>query len=348
MLPILSVGRKVLDLNSENKVLYIGSLKPTDRKLVRNAGYRFIGIPTGKWRRYFAWRNILDIFTAFIGFIFAFFIIIFYWPNKVFIKGGYVGLPVGLAAWILRRKIILHESDAVIGLTNKILMRFANKICVSFPLDLYKLPNNLAVKLVYTGVPVNDVFYTKELGDTNISLDPNKPLILVMGGSLGARSINLIIKKIVSKLVEEYQIVHLSGKLDYPMLKQWSDSLDIKNYHLFDFLPSTQIASFMKKSDLIISRAGATAIAEIAAVAKPSILIPLKGSANNHQYYNASYLANQEASIMINQDDLSSELLLDNIDKIIKSDLNKRLSFGIANFAKKDANIEITSILLSK
>jgi len=145
---------------------------------VCNAGYNFIGIPAGKWRRYFAWRNILDIFITFIGFVFAFFIIIFYWPNKVFIKGGYVGLPVGLAAFILRRKIILHESDAVMGLTNKILMRFAYKICVSFPIELYKLPNNLASKLIYTGVPVNDVFYIKELGDTNnVSLDPSKPLI---------------------------------------------------------------------------------------------------------------------------------------------------------------------------
>lgn len=347
MLPTLSIARKVCELNPENKVLYIGSLKATDRKLVRNAGYNFIGIPTGKWRRYFDLRNILDIFTVFVGFIVALFIIIFYWPNKVFIKGGYVGLPVGLAAWILRRPIILHESDAVIGLANKMLMRFADKICVSFPVDLYKLPRSLKSKMVYTGVPVNDVFYAEELGDINIDLDSAKPLILVMGGSLGARPINLIIKKNIPKLLEKYQIVHLSGKLDYLMLKQWSDSLDINNYHLFDFLPSTQVASFMKKSDLIISRAGATAIAEIAAVAKPSILIPLKGSANNHQYHNALYLDNQEASVMISQDDLSSELLLGNIDKIIQSDLGKRLSFNIATFAKADAADQIASLLLN-
>jgi len=347
VLPTLSVARKVCELNSENKVLYVGSLKATDRKLVRNAGYNFIGIPTGKWRRYFDLRNILDIFTVFIGFVVALFIVIFYWPNKVFIKGGYVGLPVGLAAWILRRPIVLHESDAVMGVANKMLMRFADKICVSFPVDLYKLPHNLKSKMVYTGVPVNDVFYTKELGDTNVFLDLAKPLILVIGGSLGARPINLIIKKITPKLLEKYQIVHLSGKLDYSMLKQWSNSLDIDTYHLFDFLPSTQVASFMKKSDLIISRAGATAIAEIAAVAKPSILIPLKGSANNHQYCNALYLNNQEASVMINQDDLNSELLLSNIDKIIQSDLNKRLSFNIATFAKTDAASQITNLLLN-
>ena len=347
MLPTLSVARKVCELNPENKVLYIGSIKATDRKLVRNAGYNFIGIPTGKWRRYFDLRNILDIFSVLAGFVVALFIIIFYWPNKVFIKGGYVSLPVGLAAWILRRPIILHESDAVIGLANKMLMRFADKICVSFPVDLYKLPHNLKSKMVYTGVPVNDVFYAEELGDINIDLDSAKPLILIMGGSLGARPINLIIKKNTPKLLEKYQIVHLSGKLDYPMLKQWSDNLGINNYHLFDFLPSTQVASFMKKSNLIISRAGATAIAEIAAVAKPSILIPLKGSANNHQYYNALYLDNQEASVMISQDDLSSELLLSNIDKIIQSDLSKRLSFNIAAFAKADAADQIASLLLN-
>ncbi len=347
MLPTLSVARKVLELNPENRVLYVGSLKATDKRLVSNAGYGFIGIPTGKWRRYFDLRNILDIFTFFIGFVFSLFIIIFYWPNKVFIKGGYVGLPVGLAAWLLRRKIILHESDAVMGVANKMLMRFADKICVSFPPDLYKLPDNIKSKMVYTGVPVNDVFYSKELGSTNVSLDSDKPLIMVVGGSLGARAINLIIKKTADKLLDKYQIVHLSGKLDYPMLKQWSDNLDLNNYHLFDFLPSTQVASFMKQADLIISRAGATAIAEISAVAKPNILIPLKGSANNHQYYNALYLDNQEASVMIKQDDLNSELLLNSVDKIIDSDLNKRLSFNIATFSKTDASAQIAGILLN-
>jgi len=320
----------------------------TDSRLVREFGFRFLGVPAGKWRRYFDLHNLIDIFVTLVGFIVSLFVVLIFWPNKVFIKGGYVGIPVGLAAAILRRPIILHESDSVMGIANRILARLANRICVSFPLNSYQLPVSIKKKMIYTGVPVNEAFYSKELGSLDMPLKENKPLVLIIGGSQGARIINQTVKKALPQILEKYQVVHLSGSLDYSILKNNLNQFDNSNYYLFDFLPNIQIALLMKRSAVIVSRAGATAIAEIAAVGKPAILIPLKGSANNHQCRNADYLSQIEAAIIIEQDNLTPQLLVDSIDKIVQSDLNKRLSFNISSLMQKDATTKITKILLDK
>lgn len=346
MLPTLSVGRKIRNLSPKAKIVYIGSTKASDRRLVTAQGVKFIALPAGKWRRYFDVKNILDIFITGIGFIYSLFILIFYWPNRVFVKGGYVGVPVGLAAWMLRRPIILHESDAVMGAANRFLARFAQTVCVSFPVESYNLPEVVKQKMVYTSLPVNEVFYTKEAGDLKFGLKYSKPIVLVMGGSQGARPINKVVQKTVPNLVDRYQVVHLAGGLDYQALKQWSGVQQFNDYYLFDFLPNTQVASLMKRAAVIVSRAGATAIAEIAASSKPAILIPLLGSANNHQYHNAKYLSDQSASVMIEQEGLTPEVLIKNVDKIIRSDLAKRLSFNISNFIKKDSAKLIANIIL--
>ena len=317
-----------------------------DGKLVREAGFRFLAIPAGKWRRYFDLRNLLDIFITIAGFFSAFITIIMFWPDKVFIKGGYVGVPVGLAAWILRRPIIIHESDSVMGMANRILFHLAKQVFVSFPVDAYS--PELKNKLIYTGVPINELFYSKETGDLSMELVEDKPLVLVIGGSQGARAINNIIKSILPQLLEKYQVVHLSGSLDYDSLKDLSKKMGDKNYHLVDSLPNTQMASLMKRATMIVSRAGATAISEIAAIEKPAILIPLKGSANDHQYYNVKYLVEKGAVLMVDQDKVNAEELLEAMQKIISSDLGKRLAFNIASFAKSDATQKITELLLTR
>lgn len=309
------------------------------------AGFRFIGIPAGKWRRYFDWRNFVDIFITLGGLIVAMLVILFFWPDKVFIKGGYVGVPVGLAAWVLRRPIVLHESDSVIGVANNILVRLAYRICVSFPKDAYQVAQPLSQRLIYTGVPVNEVFYSKEVGDLDIKLMDDKPMILVMGGSQGARAINKVVKDALPQLLEAYQVVHLAGGWDYTALQRWAENAGARQYYLFDFLPNTKIATLMKKSSMIISRAGATAISEIAAVGKPAIFIPLPGAANNHQFYNAKYLADRDAAVLIEQAQITTELLVKQINQILKSDLGKRLSFNISSFGKREAAREIAELL---
>ncbi|OGB74107.1 undecaprenyldiphospho-muramoylpentapeptide beta-N-acetylglucosaminyltransferase [candidate division Kazan bacterium RBG_13_50_9] len=342
VLPTLSVGRSILAKDPGANILYLGSLKLGDRSLATEAGFRFIGVPAGKWRRYFDLRNVVDILITLAGIIVAFLIVLFFWPDRIFIKGGYVGLPVGIAAWLLRRPIILHESDAVMGTANRMLMKFARQVCVSFPLEVYPRSK----KLVYTGVPVNELFFSKEVGDLPVKLREDMPLVLVIGGSQGARAVNKLVRGAAEELAKHYQIVHLAGGLDYATLHRWLAGSEVHNYYLFDFLPSTKIATLTKKAAVVISRAGATVIAEIAAVGRPAILIPLPGAANNHQYLNAKYLADRGAAVLLEQSSATPGLLIEKVNKIIGSDLGKRLSFNITAFSKKDASARIAELLL--
>lgn len=317
-----------------------------DGQLVRAADIEFVGIPAGKWRRYLDIRNMLDIFIGLGGLLSALFIVLWFWPNKVFIKGGYVGVPVGIAAWLLRRPIILHESDSVMGLANRFLSNLASKICVSFPTDYYRLPVRVKQKLVYTGVPIAPTFFDHQIGQIPILLNQQLPLILIMGGSQGARAINEVVKLIAPRLVSEYELVHLCGNLDYADLTDWATTKALHNYHLFATLPNHKVAELMKQAKLIISRAGATALAEISASGKPAILIPLPGSASDHQYLNAKYLADQKAVVLIKQTQASPELIIRQIGEIVATNLGDQLAAKIADFAQPDAAAKIADLLM--
>ena len=275
-------------------------------------------------------------------------IIIRFWPDKVFIKGGYVGVPAGLVAWILRRPMIIHESDSRIGLANRFLMPFAKWVCVAFPLDAYRVSRISAKKLVHTGIPLNEVFYQSELSNnTGIPFSGNKPFILVMGGSQGAQAINQVVKTALPDLIQDYQVLHLAGAHDFAELKGWAGTERFRNYYLFESLPNEQVAYLMRRAAVIISRAGATTIAEIAASARPAILIPLPGSASNHQLHNAEYLVAKGAAVMLEQDELTPAILQERIFKILNSDLGLRLVFNIKSITQKDADIKIADLILS-
>jgi len=325
----------------------VGSRKITDRQLVESAGFKFKSIPAGKLRRYWTLQNLWDILATGVGFFISLGLIIQFWPDRIFIKGGYVGVPMGLAAWLLRRPIILHESDARIGLANKLLMPLAKWVCVAFPYDSYNLPKSYTTKLIHTGIPLSEIFYQSEISNnTGIPLNDNKPMILVIGGSQGARAINQVIKTILPNLVQNYLIFHLAGKTDFASIKEWAEAERFRNYYLFENLPNEQIAYLMRRAAIIISRAGATAIAEIAASARPVILVPLPESANNHQLRNAEYLADRGAAILVRQEDFIPEVIQEWIFKILNSDLGSRLVFNIKQITQKGASEKIAELIL--
>jgi UDP-N-acetylglucosamine--N-acetylmuramyl-(pentapeptide) pyrophosphoryl-undecaprenol N-acetylglucosamine transferase len=347
VLPALSIAREILKKDPKAQLLYVGSLKGTDRALVTEAGIKFIGVPAGKWRRYFDLRNLIDIVVTLVGFITALFVVIFFWPDRVLIKGGYVGVPVGLAAWILGRKLILHESDAVMGVANRVLAPLARKICVSFPLEAYENNKRLLRKLVFTGVPVNSMFYDKTIGQIDLSLNDKKPVILVTGGSQGAHAINQLIQGSLPQLLSEYQVVHQTGTADYAAAQSLKASSDLgRDYYPIDLVPNTQMSSLMKRAAVIISRAGATAAFEIAAVARPAILIPLPGSANNHQYANAKYLSDKGAAALLLQSEATPAVLAERIERVVRSDMGKRLAFNIRELANLAAAEQIATEIL--
>lgn len=346
VLPTLLVGSALKRKNPQSKFLYVGSLRRGDRELVEAAGFSFVGIPAGKWRRYPDLKNLIDLITGLLGVLVAFFVVLCFWPDKVFIKGGFVGLPVGIAAWILRRPIVLHESDVVMGAANRILAKLAQKVCVSFPLNGYDLPSAIKTKLVYAGVPINEVFFNSTIGKLAISLSSQLPLILIMGGSQGAHAMNEIVKTVLPTLTSEYEMVHLTGELDHEAMQNWAKSNAIKNYLPLSSLPNQQVATLMKKADLIISRAGATALMEIAAVGKPAILIPLPGSASDHQYLNAKYFADREATILMEQASIIPEKLIDQIHHIMQTGLGDKLKQNVVKLATQNAAETIADVLI--
>ena len=274
-------------------------------------------------------------------------VVIFFWPNRVLVRGGYVGVPVGLAAWLLGRRLILHESDAVMGVANRILAPLASRICVSFPLEAYEGSKKVINKLMFTGVPINEEFYNKTIGQIDLPLNDKKPVVLVTGGSQGAHAINQLVQNSLPQLLNEYQVVHQTGVADYAGAQSWKASTDqAKDYHPIDSLLNTQMASLMKRSAVIISRAGATAAFEIAATGRPAILIPLPGSANNHQYANAKYLSDKGAAVLLPQSEATPTVLAERVERVVRSDMGKRLAFNIRELANPEAALAIAEEIL--
>ncbi|MHA1372556.1 MAG: UDP-N-acetylglucosamine--N-acetylmuramyl-(pentapeptide) pyrophosphoryl-undecaprenol N-acetylglucosamine transferase, partial [Promethearchaeota archaeon] len=269
--------------------------------------------------------------------------------------GGYVTAPVIYAAKTLGIPIVVHESDAVMGLANKFAIRYAKKICLGFPLKYYKdLPIE---KIIYTGNPVEKVQSVKHKtqNDKSKILNPSsrnfqshyraslKSTILIMGGSQGSRFINQMVAKIMPKLIKKYRVYHICGKNDYNWLKKnkW------ENYKLYDF--TDKIDLLIQKSDLIISRAGANSLAEISAAGKPSIIIPLASAANDHQKANAEVYAKANAAIMVSESKLTSIGLKDLVDRIMENkDIRKLMSLSTKNLAQPGAARLIAKEILSQ
>ncbi|MFH1088658.1 MAG: UDP-N-acetylglucosamine--N-acetylmuramyl-(pentapeptide) pyrophosphoryl-undecaprenol N-acetylglucosamine transferase [Patescibacteria group bacterium] len=347
VLPALSVGRAILKKDPQSELIFVGSLNGMDRDQVVAAGFKFVGVPAGKLRRYWDWQNLADVFKIISGFFVALSIILRFWPDRVFIKGGYVGVPVGFAARLLGRSLIIHESDSHMGLANRILLPFAKVAGVAFPVDSYKLSRLYNKRLIHTGIPLNEIFYDSTIpNNIGLVLPDNRPMLLVLGGSQGAHTVNQIIKTALPQLLRDYTVVHLTGSHDFAELKAWAQNERFRNYFLFESLPNEQVAYLMKKSVLIISRSGATTIAEIAAIGKPVILVPLPGSASEHQLHNAEYLSKHGAAVMIEQDNLSEDVLQELIFKILNSDLGPRLVFNIKSMAQKEAGDQIADLIL--
>lgn len=343
---IMPLEAIVEELKKEDtQLLYVGSNMDLEKDMARRQKIDYRSIFCGKYRRYFSWENLIDPFKIFFGFLQSLGIILSFKPDIIFAKGGYVTIPVIFAGWLFGKKIVTHESDAVMGLANKMAINKVTKIYVGFPVEYYQdVPLD---KIIYTGNPVRREFFSP-IAKNHLPLAiSHKPVILVTGGSQGSRYINQTIASILAELTKEYEIVHISGKNDY----EWLAKNSWPNYQLYDF--TDKIPELMKKADLIISRAGANTIAELAILKKPSILIPLTSAASDHQTINAKILEKNNAAVVLTEKNLSPESLLDIINCIVKDKtLQNALSKQIAEFAQPEAakliKEEIFKLLRSK
>jgi UDP-N-acetylglucosamine--N-acetylmuramyl-(pentapeptide) pyrophosphoryl-undecaprenol N-acetylglucosamine transferase len=330
--PIVSLCKELK--SREIDYLYIGSKGSLEEKIAHNNEVNFRAVSAGKMRNYFSLLNIIDPFKIFFGIIEAYFLINKYKPDVVFSKGGYVAVPVLFWAKKMKIPTVLHESDAVIGKATRWGSDFAQKICTGFPVENYDLGNLPKEKFVFTGVPLRSDFLQKiDLPKSSLQT------ILVTGGSQGSSKINNTVSEILTELLENYRVIHLTGERDFSTFYKIKNP----NYEVFAF--SLNMPQLLEVSDLVVTRSGST-LAEISFLAKAAILIPLATSSLDHQKANADFYGSHNAAEVIYEKDLTSMNLLFMIKKLMSDDA-KRLELGknIKALARPDAVSDIVDIL---
>lgn len=295
------------------EIYYIGSYSGMEKQLIEEQNIPYYGISSGKLRRYFDVKNFSDPFKVVKGFTQAVSLLRKLKPNIVFSKGGFVSVPVVLAARFLHIPTIIHESDFTPGLANKIAIPAATKVCCNFPETLAYLPKE---KAILTGSPIRKELLT---GNRLAALDlchftNEKPVILSVGGSSGSKVMNDALRTTLPKLLKHYQIIHLCGKgnLDETLT-------DTEGYIQFEYAKS-ELRDMFALADIVISRAGANAIFELLALHKPNILIPLSANASRgDQILNANSFQKQGFSYVIEEENLDSQTLLSAIAEVQKN-----------------------------
>ena len=289
------------------EISYIGSYEGIERKLIEEMGIPYYGIASGKLRRYFDLKNFTDPFRVLKGFSQAKKLMKQLKPDVVFSKGGFVTVPVVIAAGKCKIPAIIHESDMTPGLANKLCLSSATKICCNFPETVDSLPKD---KAVLTGTPIRRELMNgnREDGRAFCGFTSEKPVMMVIGGSLGAASVNENIRKILPSLLEKFQVIHLCGKGKVDEALVGTDG-----YVQYEYIQQ-ELPDLFALADIVISRAGANAICEIKELAKPNLLIPLSAKASRgDQILNARSFEKQGFSRVMEEEEITEESLLNPI-----------------------------------
>lgn len=320
------------------EVHYIGTADGIERTILserKDVTYHIIS--SGKLRRYFSWKNFTDPFCVMRGLFQARRVMREVKPAAVFSKGGFVSVPVVIAAHGKHIPVVTHESDYTPGLANKINAKFADKICVTFEDTLA----HVGAKGVHTGTPIRPELYQgdKERGLAFLGFDDKKPVLLIMGGSLGASVVNDAVRAALPKLLISYDIVHLCGK------GKVEERLNQPGYRQFEYV-NEELPDVLAATDVVVSRAGANAVFEFLALSKPALLIPLPRSASRgDQILNAGYFARKGFAMVLEQESLTPETLLDAVNDLY----DRRLSFIATMSAEPlaDGTDEVLAVIRS-
>ena len=294
-------------------IQYIGSKNGIEKDLITGLHIPYHGIATGKLRRYFSLENFTDPFRVIKGFSEAHKLIKTLKPDVIFSKGGFVSVPVVLAGKLCRVPTLIHESDLTPGLANKISIPAATHVCCNFPETLQYLPEG---KAVLTGCPIRQELLS---GDADAArafcnFTSDKPVLLIVGGSLGSVIVNNAVRAILPELLKDFQVIHLCGK------DKIDESLSsLEGYIQFEYIQD-ELKDLFALADVVISRAGANAICELLALKKPNLLIPLSAKASRgDQILNARSFERQGFSMVLEEESITNEVLLDSIRKLYNS-----------------------------
>src|SRR3989344_4753734 len=334
------------------EVRYLGAYGPF-KNFLRENNIKMQRVASSKLRRYFDWRNLIDVPKFIWSLLQALWKMYWFMPNVLFSKGGPGSLAVVLVARFYRIPIIIHESDATPSITSQITSKFADTVAISFTSTVGKFTSK---EVIYTGNPVRKYLLTdpisKEKGRGYFGFDPNAPLLLILGGSQGSTSINDFILDVLPDLVQSVQVLHQTGKEDYSrvvreavvVLKKLPEDAQ-RRYKAVDYFEK-DIRIAYQGADLVVSRSG-SGIFELAAFGKPSILIPLPWAANDHQGANAAEYQRARAAIVMEQDNLLPHIFLDNVTNLLTNP-EKLAAMGEAarTFYKSDAASNLARLIL--
>ena len=288
------------------RCLYVGSAKGIERELLADLRVPFHAIASGKLRRYFSWRNLIDPLFVVLGFLQSLGICLRERPDLVFSKGGFVSVPVVVAAWLLRIPVISHESDVSPGLANRLAHPFCRKICVTFDATATCLPPG---KLVVTGTPVRSSLLTgdAERGRRHLGFDGGKPVLLVVGGSLGASVLNRQARSVLPALLETFDLVHVTGAGGV------DEGLIQKGYVQREFIRE-EFGDVLAAASLVVSRAGANSLYELCVMRKPHLLVPLTLAASRgDQIDNAKVFEQDGFSRVLDEESLRDQNFLETL-----------------------------------
>lgn len=356
--PIIALAREIRRIFTGKKLqfFYVGPKDDFGEILLSQEGIKVKTILAGKIRRYLNWQSFLQnigdvLFKVPAGIFQAFFQIFFLAPDLILAKGGFGSLPGTMAGWLFGIPIFLHESDVAPGLANKFLSRLARKIFVSFPKTEYFSPK----KMILTGNPIRKEILdgSKEEALKLFKIIGAKPIILILGGSQGAQRINDVILEILPKLINDFEIIHQCGENNFKEVRAEARAMIAseqgKYYHPQPFLNEIDLKQAYALADFIISRAGSGSIFEIAVLGKPSILVPLPESAQNHQVKNAYAFAENGAAIVMEEENFTPHFFLEKLKNLFShSEELDKMAKAAKEFSRPAAAKTIAEYLLKE
>lgn len=344
--PLIAVAESINKTVKEEKLLpvqlYFFSDSPHDADMLLENNIQYVNISAGKMRRYFSLANFIDFFKTIFGIIEATVKVFDIYPDVIFSKGAYTSFPVLVAARLLQIPVVIHESDSVPGRTTSWSAKFAKRIAVSYPESAKYFD---AKKVAVTGNPVRksiQMLQTKESSKEFLSMPEGIPTVLILGGSSGARIINDQVLSILPALVEKYYVIHQTGKANIQEVIGTANVILTDNklklrYRPYDYLNNLNMSMAAGAADVIVSRAG-SAIFEIATWGIPSIIIPITDSNGDHQRQNAYNYARSGAATVIEESNLSANILLSEINRVLEDKtLSDKMKAGAKSFIKTDA-----------
>jgi UDP-N-acetylglucosamine--N-acetylmuramyl-(pentapeptide) pyrophosphoryl-undecaprenol N-acetylglucosamine transferase len=364
--PVVAVLKELRDTTPQADIRFWCDTKfaPQARSLINqfDSNLRIDSIISGKLRRYhhltvlrqLLWPrlvllNIRDSFLVIIGFLQSLVKLVLWRPNVVFTKGGYVCLPVGFAARLLHIPLVIHDSDAYPGLTNRVLSRWATAIATGAPLEYYDYPKD---RSQYIGIPISSEFHQFSAHEHTVArqqwgIDGNAPLVVITGGGLGAKRINDVVIEILPQLLQYCSVVLVAGSAQYDELTALTPANNT-HFQLHPFI-AEGMAALLGGADVVVTRAGATTILELAALGTPTILIPNGKLTGGHQLKNAQVYADADAVKVIDEADIinNNMLLVDAITSLLNDEsMLSQLGENLSKFARPHAAQDMAAMII--